>query len=195
MTAIDNLIESFSRFPGIGKKSASRIVHFLLKTDKSFCFQLAEELKELHEKIHPCKICGSYAQEEICDVCSNFSRDKTTICVVEQAKDVQTIEGVREYSGVYHVLGGVIAPLEGIGPDQLELASLVGRIHQDGVKEVILATNPTVEGDTTALYVQKILSSTGVKVTRLAFGIAVGGDLEYTDRLTLARSFRGRSDF
>ncbi len=195
MNALDDLIESFSRLPGIGKKSATRIAHFLLKSDRSSCLRLAADLSVLHDKIHPCKICGSYAEEDLCTICSDPLRDRKIICVVEQPQDVQTIEAVREFSGLFHVLGGVIAPLDGIGPDQLRLSELVSRIHNEQITEVILATNPTVEGDTTALYIQRILKNTGVKVTRLASGLPVGGDLEYADKLTLARSFRGRSAF
>lgn len=195
MNALDNLISSLSSLPGIGKKSASRIAYHLLKNDKGTSLRLANDLLVLHEKIHPCKLCGAYAEEELCPICSDPFRDASLICVVEQAQDVSTIEAVREYNGLFHVLGGVIAPLDGIGPDQLRLSELLSRIHQGNVKEVILATNPTVEGDTTALYIQKILKNIGVSVTRLASGLPVGGDLEYADRLTLARSFRGRSSF
>lgn len=195
MNALDDVIDSLSRLPGIGKKSATRIAYHLLKNDRSVCLRLADDLSVLHEKIHPCKICGSYAEQEVCPVCSDPLRDRSVICVVEQPKDVQSIEAVREYRGLFHVLGGVIAPLEGIGPDQLRLSELVSRIHAEHISEVILATNPSVEGDTTALYIQKILKNLGVKITRLASGLPVGGDLEYADKLTLARSFRGRSVF
>ena len=141
------------------------------------------------------RVCGSYTEGDVCSVCSDPLRDRHLVCVVEQPQDVQTIEAVREYNGLFHVLGGVIAPLEGIGPEQLRLSELVSRIQEGEIKEVILATNPTVEGDTTALYVQRILKDKGVTVTRLASGLPVGGDLEYADRLTLARSFRGRAQF
>lgn len=195
MNALDDLIDSLSRLPGVGKKSASRIAYFLLKNDEKICIQLAHDISVLHEKIHPCKICGSYTEDDLCNVCTDSGRDKNIMCVVEQPQDVQTINAVHEYNGLFHVLGGVIAPLEGIGPDQLRLGELVSRITQGCISEVILATNPTVEGDTTALYIQRILKSTGVSVTRLASGLPVGGDLEYADRLTLARSFRGRTSF
>ncbi|ULQ58985.1 recombination mediator RecR [Brucepastera parasyntrophica] len=193
MNALDDIIESFSRIPGIGKKSAARIAHFLLKSDRSLCERLAHDLSVLHDRIRHCSCCGAYTEDELCPICSDPSRDRHLICVVEQPQDVQTIEAVREYNGVFHVLGGVIAPLEGFGPDQLRLAELIARIQEGEVQEVILATNPTVEGDTTALYIQKILKPMTVTVTRLASGLPVGGDLEYADRLTLARSFRGRS--
>jgi recombination protein RecR len=195
MNALDDVIESLSRLPGVGKKSAARMAHFLLKSDRSLCERIARDLSVLHDRIRPCSVCGSYTEGDVCSVCSDPLRDRQLICVVEQPQDVQTIEAVREYNGLFHVLGGVIAPLEGIGPEQLRLSELVSRIQEGEIKEVILATNPTVEGDTTALYVQRILKDKGVTVTRLASGLPVGGDLEYADRLTLARSFRGRSQF
>lgn len=196
MNAIDELTDSFSRLPGIGKKSAARLVNYILRADNSWVKSFANQMETLQEKIKPCSICGSWTEKDPCPICSNPLRDSSVICVVEQPQDVQTIENSHEFSGLFHVLGGVIAPLEGIGPDQLRISSLVERVNGGNVKEIILATNPTVEGDTTALYIQKILSSvSNVKITRLASGIPVGGDLEYADRLTLARSFRGRTSF
>ncbi len=195
MNALDDVIESFSRLPGIGKKSASRIAHYLLQQDQGFCKRLADDISVLHEKIHPCKICGSYTEDEICSICSDPMRERRILCIVEQAQDVQTIEATHEYHGLFHVLGGVIAPLEGIGPEQLRLSGIVERVRKENISEIILATNPTVEGDTTALYIQRILKPTGVTVTRLASGLPVGGDLEYADKLTLARSLRGRMPF
>lgn len=196
MNAIDELTDSFSRLPGIGKKSAARLVNYILRADNSWVKSFANQMEHLQDKIKPCSICGSWTEKDPCPICSNPLRDSSVICVVEQPQDVQTIENSHEFSGLFHVLGGVIAPLEGIGPDQLRISSLVERVNDGNVKEIILATNPTVEGDTTALYIQKILSSvSNVKITRLASGIPVGGDLEYADRLTLARSFRGRTSF
>lgn len=196
MNIIDELTGSFSRLPGIGKKSAARIVNHLLKADKIYMHNFARQLTELQEKIKPCSVCGAWTENDPCPICSNPVRDRTLICVVEQPQDVQTIEGAGGYTGLYHVLGGVIAPLEGVGPDQLNITSLVSRVQQGGISEIIIATNPTFEGDSTALYLQRLLSEhSEVKVTRLATGIPVGGDLEYADRLTLARSFRGRSTF
>lgn len=192
MNALDELTDSFSRLPGIGKKSASRISYHLLKTDQVFLERFARQLLTLHDRIKGCSICGAYTENDPCAICSDPTRDRTVICVVEQPQDVQIIEASREFKGMFHVLGGVIAPLEGIGPDKLSVAQLQKRIQSDGVKEVIIATNPTVEGDTTALYLRRILENTGVTVTRLASGLPVGGDLEYADKLTLARSFRGR---
>lgn len=196
MNAIDELTDSFSRLPGIGKKSAARLVNYILHADNSWVKSFANQMETLQEKIKPCSICGAWTEKDPCPICSNPLRDSSVICVVEHPQDVQTIENSHEFSGLFHVLGGVIAPLEGIGPDQLRISSLVERVNDGNVKEIILATNPTVEGDTTALYIQKILSSvSNVKITRLASGIPVGGDLEYADRLTLARSFRGRTSF
>ncbi|MCR5724654.1 MAG: recombination mediator RecR [Treponema sp.] len=196
MNAIDELTDSFSRLPGIGKKSAGRLVNYILKADAHWVQRFATQLATLQEKIHPCSICGAWTEDDVCPVCADPLRDHSLICVVEQPQDVATIESAHEYSGVFHVLGGVIAPLEGIGPDQLRIAPLIERVRGGEVKEVILATNPTVEGDTTALYLQRLLSPVdGLRVTRLASGLPVGGDLEYADKLTLARSFRGRQTF
>lgn len=193
MNALEELAESFSRLPGIGKKSANRIAISLLKADGVFLQNFARQLSTLQEKIKPCSICGSYTETDPCSICTNATRDQGIICVVEQPQDVQTIEASREYHGLFHVLGGVISPLDGVGPDDLSIRKLLERVHKGTVSEVIIATNPTVEGDTTALYLQRILAVTGVKVTRLASGLPVGGDLEYADKLTLARSFRGRT--
>lgn len=194
MNAIDELADSFSRLPGIGKKSAGRLVNYILKADSSWVKRFSTQLATLQDKIKPCSICGCWTENDPCSICSNSLRDHSLICVVEQPQDVSTIESSHEFNGLFHVLGGVIAPLEGIGPDQLRIAELLERVKSGDVKEVILATNPTVEGDTTALYIQRILLSEkpDLIVTRLASGIPVGGDLEYADRLTLARSFRGR---
>ena len=193
MNALDEITETFSRLPGIGKKSAARIASHLLKCDPVFMERFSKQIATLQSRIRPCTICGSWTENDPCPICSDPSRDRTVICVVEQAQDVSTIENSHEFSGLFHVLGGVISPLDGIGPNQLRIASLVSRVRDEEIKEVILATNPTVEGDTTALYIQHVLKDTGCSVTRLASGLPVGGDLEYADRLTLARSFRGRT--
>ncbi|NLK46237.1 MAG: recombination protein RecR [Treponema sp.] len=192
MNALEELTESFSRLPGIGKKSATRIAVHILKTDESYAQNLAQQLLTLHERIHPCSICGAFTEKDTCEICSDPSRERNLLCVVEQPQDVQTIEASREYHGLFHVLGGVIAPLEGIGPEQLSFCSLVERVKNENIQEVIIATNPTIEGDTTALYVKKLLSELNIAVSRLASGLPVGGDLEYADKLTLQRSFRGR---
>jgi recombination protein RecR len=195
MNAIDELTESFSRLPGIGKKSAGRLVNYILKADSVYVKRFASQLNSLQEKIKPCSICGTWTEDDPCPICKDILRDQSIICIVEQPQDVQTIESAREYQGLFHVLGGVISPLDGIGPDQLNISSLLKRLQNKTVKEIIIATNPTVEGDTTALYLQRMLSTAfDIKITRLASGLPVGGDLEYADKLTLARSFRGRSE-
>lgn len=193
MTVIDELADSFSRLPGIGKKTATRLVHHLLKVDQGFLERFAYQLSSLHSRITYCSVCGSCTESDPCPICTDPLRDKTLLCVVEQPQDIDIIEASHEYRGFFHVLGGLIAPLDGIGPEQLRIASLIERIHQGETEEVIIATPPMIEGDTTALYVNKLLSPIGIKVTRLASGLPVGGDLEYADKLTLARSFRGRT--
>lgn len=193
MNALDEIIDSFSRLPGIGKKSAARIANSLLSADSGFMQRFSTQIATLQERIRPCSICGSWTEKDPCPICSDSLRDKSVICVVEQPQDVQTIESSHTFRGLYHVLGGVISPLDGVGPSQLRISELHQRVTSGEVSEVIIATNPTVDGDTTALYIQKALESSGVKITRLASGIPAGGDLEYVDRLTLDRSFRGRT--
>lgn len=197
MNAFDELTGNFSRLPGIGKKSAVRMVNWLLKQDPTYVRKFAQNLGSLHEKIKPCSVCGNWTEVDPCPICSDLTREKSQICVVEQTQDVSTIEAYGEYKGMYHVLGGLIKPLEGIGPAQLSIQPLLNRIKSDSVSEIIIATNPTVEGDTTALYLNKVITEMGMnpapKVTRLATGIPVGGDLEYIDKRTLSLSFRGRS--
>ena len=193
MNALEDLIDNLCRLPGIGKKSAARLAYHILKQEPPYAHRLADSLYRLHESIKPCPVCGAFTDQDVCAICSDPGRDGSCICVVEQPQDVYTLMSMGEYRGLFHVLGGVIAPLEGIGPEQLRIASLVKRIGSGtAVKEVILATNPTIEGDTTALYIQKVLRDLPVEVTRLASGLPVGGDLEYTDKLTLMRSFKGR---
>lgn len=192
MNALDDLIDNLCRLPGIGKKSAARLAYHILNREPQYAHCLADSLNALHESIHPCPICGAFTDQELCTICSDPARDSSCICVVEQPQDVHTLMTMGEYRGLFHVLGGVIAPLEGIGPEQLRIAALVKRIGSTQVKEVILATNPTIEGDTTALYIQKVLNEFPIEITRLASGLPVGGDLEYTDKLTLMRSFKGR---
>ena len=192
MNAIDHLVSLLTKLPGVGKKSASRMAYYILDTDPSYARTLAEQLQQLHGAIKRCSICGSFTETDPCPICSDPTRDETLLCVVERAQDVRVIEESREFRGKFHVLGGLIAPLEGVGPDNLSIGPLVQRIHGGKIQELILALNPTVEGDTTALYVQKILQDLPVTISRLASGLPVGGDLEYADRLTLSRSFRGR---
>jgi recombination protein RecR len=189
---LDRLIALFSKLPGIGKKSASRMVYHILENDSAYARTLSDALASLHNAIRRCGICGGFTETDPCPVCSDTSRDHSLICVVERAQDLRIIEESREFHGVFHVLGGLIAPLEGIGPGDLTIGKLVSRLKSQNIKEIILALNPTVEGDTTALYLQKMLKEFPVEVTRLASGLPVGGDIEYTDRLTISRSFRGR---
>jgi recombination protein RecR len=190
--AIDRLTALLSRLPGLGKKSAARLTYHILDADPAYAHALGQELIAFHSSIKRCSRCGSFTEEDPCPICADAARDKTILCVVERAQDVRFIEESKEFRGRFHVLGGLIAPLEGVTPDKLRIAELVNRVRNDGVKEVILAMNPTVEGDTTALYLQRALKESGAEITRLASGLPVGGDLEYTDRLTLSRSFRGR---
>lgn len=197
MNAFDELAGNFSRLPGIGKKSAIRMVNWLLKQDASYVQHFAQNLASLQEKIQPCSICGNWTETDPCPICSDPMRDKSQICVVEQPQDVTTFESYGEFKGLYHVLGGLIKPLEGLGPAQLSIQPLLNRIRNGNVAEVILATNPTVEGDSTALYLNKVINELQISVkpnvTRLATGIPVGGDLEYVDKRTLSLSFRGRN--
>lgn len=203
MRALEELVSLLTRLPGIGRKSALRMAYFMLRSDASYSNALSERIASLRQSIGFCSVCGSYTETDPCPVCSGYDRDRRLVCVVEQPQDVLTIEASMEFKGLYHVLGGLLSPLDGIGPDRLRIASLVQRVRKAGpasagqpetkIEEVVLATNPTVEGDTTALYIKKVLEREGVKVTRLATGIPVGGDLEYADRLTLARSFHGRT--
>lgn len=193
MKAIEELVGLLSRLPGIGKKSAARIAFHLLRVDGSYASALADRIEGIQARVRLCAVCGAYAEDELCEACADQRRDRSVVCVVEQPQDVLTLEASREWRGLYHVLGGLISPLDGIGPERLRIGTLVARVRNEGVREVVLATNPTVEGDTTALYVKKALEGTGASVSRLATGIPVGGDLEYADRLTIARSFRHRT--
>jgi len=196
MTALENLIQTLSRLPGIGPKSASRLAYHLIKTDKGYNTTLAEAIATIQDKIFPCSVCGSFTEYDPCPICSDSSRDRTQLCVVEQPQDVLTLQSSGAYNGLYHVLGGAISPLDGIGPEHLSFSKLVKRIDEGGFSELIIATNPTEEGDTTALYLRHVLKHhPELSITRLASGLPIGGDLEYADRITLARSLRGRVRF
>ena len=195
MNTLDRLIKYLSRLPGIGRKSASRIAYFLLKQDKPFLLGLGTAVSTLKDVIIRCSVCGYFTEADPCPICSDPSRDRSIICVVEESQDVYTIESTHEYNGMYHVLGGVISPIEGIGPKELNFDKLIRRVREGTVNEVILALNPTVEGDTTALYIVKALRDYGARVTKLASGLPVGGDLEYAGALTLSRSLKGRTEF
>ncbi|MBZ4673042.1 MAG: Recombination protein recR [Spirochaeta sp.] len=196
MTALENLIQTLSRLPGIGPKSASRLAYHLIKTEKSYNQNLSQAIATIQERIFPCSICGSFTETDPCPVCSDASRDRSLLCVVEEPQDVLTIQSSGAYNGLYHVLGGAISPLDGVGPEQLSFSRLLQRIKEGQFTELIIATNPTEEGDTTALYIRHILKEhTELSITRLASGLPIGGDLEYADRITLARSLRGRVTF
>jgi recombination protein RecR len=192
INALDRLVTLLTKLPGVGKKSAGRMAYHILETSPDYARSLAEELAGLHRAIKRCSVCGAFTETDPCPLCEDSGRDASLLCVVERPQDVRIIDESREFHGRFHVLGGLIAPLEGIGPEDLNLGRLLSRVRREGVREVILAMNPTLEGDTTALYLQKLLKDTGAEVTRLASGLPVGGDLEYADRLTLSRSFRGR---
>ena len=193
MTAIENLTKLLSRLPGIGPKSASRIAFSLIKTSKDYNALLAQEIASIQDKIHPCSICGSFTENDPCPVCSDPNRDRTVLCIVEQPQDVITIQSSGVYNGLFHVLGGAINPLNGVGPENLSFNQLLKRIKEGLFTEIIIATNPTEEGDTTALYIRHLLKDyPNLSLTRLASGLPIGGDLEYADRTTLTRSFRSR---
>ena len=191
---LNELINQFSRLPGIGKKTAQRLAYSIIEQPPERAKQFAEALINAREKIHLCKVCQTLTDKDICDFCSDEKRDKTTVCVVEDPRDVMAFERTREYKGVYHVLHGVISPLDGVGPEQLKLKELMARLSSGEVKEIIMATNPTVEGEATASYISRLVKPMGIKVTRLAYGIPVGGDLEYADEYTLARALEGRNE-
>ncbi|MDQ6686528.1 MAG: recombination mediator RecR, partial [Actinomycetota bacterium] len=186
---LQDLIDELGRLPGVGPKGAQRIAFHLLAADPVDVRRLADALVEVKAKARFCKTCGNVAQEEECRICRDTRRDPSQICVVEEPKDVVAIERTHEFSGRYHVLGGAISPLEGIGPDQLRIRELLGRIEDGTVVEIILATDPNIEGDATAAYLTRMLRPMGLRVTRLASGLPVGGDLEYADEVTLGRAF------
>ena len=191
---LENLVEQFEKMPGIGHKTAQRLAYYVLNLSKTQADQLANAVLDAHSKIHYCKKCCNLTDKELCPICENPIRDNSVICVVETPRDATAVENTHEYKGVYHVLHGAISPLNDVGPDNLTIKQLVARLSDDTVKEVIMATNPTVEGDATALYISKLLKPMGVKVTRLAYGIPVGGDLEYADEYTLAKALEGRNE-
>jgi recombination protein RecR len=198
MQTLDRLVHGFSRLPGLGRKSAERLVYFLLGAKDEFVESLARDLIALKRNTRPCSRCGVYAEAELCAYCSDPTRETDTICVVEESRDVITIESTQSFRGLYHVLGGAISPVDGIRPADLTIDGLIRRVRASRVREVILATNPTVEGETTALFLRDRLQANRrqgaeLTVTQLALGLPVGGDLEYADRLTLARALNGRT--
>ncbi|AEV29736.1 recombination protein RecR [Sphaerochaeta pleomorpha str. Grapes] len=196
MTALENLVQNLARLPGIGPKSASRIAYHLIKTDAAYNKQLGLNIATIQEQVFPCSICGSFTEIDPCPICEDHSRDRSQLCIVEAPQDVITLQSSGAFNGLYHVLGGAISPLDGIGPENLSFAKMLKRISEGQFKEIIIATNPTEEGDTTALYIRHILKDRqDLTITRLASGLPIGGDLEYADRITLARSLRGRVQF
>ena len=189
---IQDLIDELGRLPGVGPKSAQRIAFHLLETEEDQASKLAEILRDVRSKVRFCEECGNISEEERCNFCINPVRDQSTICVVEESKDVQAIERTKEFRGRYHVLGGAISPIAGIGPDQLRIKSLMSRLSDSNIKEVIIATNPNLEGEATATYLTRMLSAMEIEVYKLASGLPVGGDLEYADEVTLGRAFEGK---
>ena len=189
--SILQLIEAFSSFPGIGKKTAQRMAFHVLRSSSNIASQLSESVINMKSKIRFCSVCNGITENDPCNICSNPKRDESSICIVEQASDVYTFEKTNSYHGVYHVLGGVLSPLDGIGPDDLAIESLISRVKPGF--EIVIATNPSIEGEATSLYIAKLLNEQSVKVTRLARGLPMGGDLEYLDEATLMRAMEGRT--
>ena len=189
---LQKAVTEISRLPGIGSRTALRLALHLLKQDVMEVDALADSIKELRHNVSYCKVCHNISDSDVCEICSNESRDKATICVVENVRDVMAIEGTLQYKGVYHVLGGIISPMDGIGPADLQIDSLVERVCRGGINEVILALSPTMEGDTTNFYIYRKLQDTGVKVTVIARGVAQNDELQYTDEVTLGRALAGR---
>ena len=188
------LIEQFQKFPGIGPKSAQRMAFFVLGMSKGDVTQFADALVDAKERVKNCSRCYHLSAQDPCEICTSERREPLVMCVVADSKDVIALERTREFKGRYHVLTGLISPLEGKGPDQLSIRELINRVHTDGIKEVILAINPTIEGDATVLYLNNVLKPLGIKVTRIAFGLPMGADLEYADDLTLSRALEGRRE-
>ena len=191
--SLTNLVERFQTLPGVGRKTAERLAFHILKSSRNEAVKLANAIAELKDKISLCSVCNSLTEIDPCGICSDPERDNSTICVVEEPGDVYSIERIGEYNGVYHVLMGALSPLDGVGPDELKIGDLAKRVEKGGIKEVILATNPNVEGEATAMYLAKLLASGNMAVTRIARGLPMGGDLEYADEMTLSKALSGRS--
>ena len=191
---LDRLVEQFERLPGIGKKTARRLAYYVVTRQDNMAQNFSEALLEAKEKIKYCSVCQNLTDGEVCSICGSNDRDRSIICVVEDAQDVMAFERTREYKGLYHVLHGVISPLDSIGPDQLKIRELMTRLSSGEVTEIVVATNPTVEGEATASYISRLVKSMGIKVSRLAYGIPVGSDLEYADEVTLSRALEGRKE-
>ncbi len=195
MKTLELLIKHLSRLPGIGQKSASRLAYYLIQSDSEYNKQLSHAIETIQEVIFPCSICNSFSESDPCEVCSDSTRDSTLMCVVEQPQDVLTISNSGAYNGLFHVLGGALSPLNGIGPNDLDFKKLINRIDQGNFKEIIIATNPTEEGDTTAMYLRHLLKEKELHITRIASGLPIGGDLEYADKITLSRALRSRVSY
>jgi len=191
---LQKLSEQFERLPGIGRKTAQRLAFYVITEPSDMAENFAKAIVEAKQKIKYCKCCQNLTDSETCSICNDDARDRSEICVVESAQDVMAFERTREYNGLYHVLHGAISPLDGIGPEQLRIKELMVRLRDDTVKEVIFATNPTVEGEATASYLSRLVKPMGIKISRLAYGIPVGGDLEYADEVTLTRALEGRNE-
>lgn len=191
---VQRLIDELSRLPGVGQKSAQRLAFYLLNVEEADAIRLADAITQMRQQVRLCMRCFNVTGEEECGICRDPRRDPTVVCLVERAQDIPVLERTHEFQGRYHVLGGAISPIEGIGPEQLRVEELVARVETEGIEEVIAATNPTVEGDTTALYLARLLKPLGVRVSRLASGLPVGGDLDYADEITLGRALVGRKE-
>lgn len=189
---VNNLIDELARLPGIGRKSAQRLALYIIQSPKENAEQLALAISSARENVRFCSVCGCLSDGEVCPICADQQRDHSTIMVVEEDRDKAAYERTGQFKGVYHILQGVISPLQGVNPDKLKIKELLARLQDDTVKEIILATNPTVEGETTAMYLSRLIKPLGVKVTRIANGVPVGGDLEYVDDVTLSRALEGR---
>ena len=193
LAPLQNLIDQFERMPGIGHKTAQRMAFYVLGLTKDEANGFAKAITDAHTKIRQCRICCDLADDELCPICKSETRDKSIICVVEDPRDVAAIERTHEYNGTYHVLHGAISPMDNIGPDQIKIKELLARLNDGTVDEVIMATNPTVEGEATAMYISRLLKPMGITVSRLAYGVPVGADLEYADEVTLSRDLECRS--
>ncbi len=190
--SIQKLLDELERLPGIGPKSAQRMAYWILNADRATAMRLSEAIAEVKDTVHFCSRCFNYAEDDLCEICASSKRDASILCVVSEPRDIPPIERTAVFSGVYHVLGGALSPMEGIGPDDLHIADLMKRLAAEPIEEVVLATNPNVEGETTAAYLARLIKPLGIKVTRLASGLPVGGDLEFADEVTLGRSLENR---
>lgn len=192
---LSNAVDQFAKLPGVGRRTALRLVLELLKRDENSVTAFANSITELKQNIRTCKICGNLSDSETCSICTNHSRNHSLVCVVENIRDIIAIEQTGTYRGTYHVLGGLISPMDGIGPSELNISSLTQRIEQGGIDEIIFALSANMEGDTTCFYLSRLISGKGIKISQIARGVAFGGDLEYTDEITLSRSIENRTEY